>query len=43
MTLKKMSLIDIDKNEISFLIIPEIPKGKIKDSINIIINLKIKD
>ena len=35
-------LIDIDKSEISFAKSPCIPKGKIKDSINIIINLKNK-
>ena len=38
----KDELIDIDKNEISFSKSPEIPSGKIKDSSNIIINLKIK-
>ena len=36
-------LIDIDKNEIAISKHPEIPTGKIKDSINIIINLKNKD
>ena len=36
-------LIDIDKNEIAISKHPEIPSGKIKDSINIIINLKNKD
>jgi len=33
-------LIDIDKKEISFSKFPKVPSGKIKDSINIIINLK---
>ena len=33
-------LIDIDKKEISFSKFPQVPSGKIKDSINIIINLK---
>ena len=36
-------LIDIDKNEISFSKSPNIPSGKIKDSINIVINLKNKN
>ena len=39
----KDELIDIDKNEISFSKSPKIPAGKIKDSINIIINLKNKN
>ena len=38
----KDELIDIDKSEISFSKSPEIPSGKIKDSDNIIINLKDK-
>ena len=33
-------IIDIDKKEISFSKFPKVPSGKIKDSINIIINLK---
>ncbi len=40
---EKDELIDIDKNEISFSKSPKIPAGKIKDSINIIINLKNKN
>ena len=40
---EKDELIDIDKNEISFSKSPKIPDGKIKDSINIIINLKNKN
>ena len=40
---EKDELIDIDKNEISFSKSPKIPNGKIKDSINIIINLKNKN
>ena len=36
----KDELIDIDKKEISFSKFPKVPSGKIKDSINIIINLK---
>tara|TARA_B100001029_G_C14843305_1_gene329559 strand:+ start:244 stop:645 length:402 start_codon:yes stop_codon:yes gene_type:complete len=40
--IEKDELIDIDKNEISFKNPLKIPKGKIKDSINIIINLKNK-
>ncbi len=36
-------LIDINKNEISFSKSPKIPNGKIKESINIIINLKNKN
>ena len=39
----KDELIDIDKNEISFSKSPKVPAGKIKDSINIIINLKNKN
>jgi len=39
----KDELIDIDKNEISFSKSPKAPAGKIKDSINIIINLKNKN
>ena len=42
MTAEKDELIDIDKSEISFSKSPKIPSGKVKDSINIIINLKIK-
>jgi len=40
---EKDELIDIDKDEISFSKHPKIPAGKIKDSINIVINLKNKD
>ena len=39
----KDELIDIDKNEINFSKSPKVPAGKIKDSINIIINLKNKN
>ena len=39
----KDELIDINKNEISFSKAPKVPAGKIKDSINIIINLKNKN
>ena len=38
----KDELIDIDKSEISFSKSPKIPSGKIKGSVNIIINLKNK-
>ena len=40
---EKDELIDINKNEISFSKSPKIPMGKIKESINIIINLKNKN
>ena len=40
---EKDELIDIDKSEITFSKSPQIPAGKIKDSINIIINLKNKN
>jgi len=40
---EKDELIDIDKSEISFSKSPKIPTGKVKDSINIIINLKNKN
>ena len=40
---EKDELIDINKNEISFSKSPKIPNGKIKESINIIINLKNKN
>ena len=40
---EKDELIDINKNEISFSKSPKIPSGKIKDSVNIIINLKNKN
>ena len=39
----KDELIDIDKSEISFSKSPKIPAGKVKDSINIVINLKNKN
>ena len=40
---EKDELIDIAKSEISFSKSPKIPIGKVKDSINIIINLKNKN
>ena len=40
---EKDELIDIDKSEISFSKSSKIPTGKVKDSINIIINLKNKN
>ena len=40
---EKDELIDIAKSEISFSKSPKIPTGKVKDSINIIINLKNKN
>ena len=40
---EKDELIDINKNEISFSKSPKIPNGKVKGSINIIINLKNKN
>ena len=40
---EKDELIDIDESEISFSKSQKIPIGKVKDSINIIINLKIRN